>query len=117
MSRAKKEPSDGEAMPEPSRSIDDVIATFKDEWILLRITALDENHAPAQGQVLAHSPSRKAISRRLAKEPKPSELPPGAARPSYYIFHAHQRIRTREGLTEVLERFNREESDKIRWPW
>jgi hypothetical protein len=43
-------------------SIDEAEERFALEWVLFKVTGLDDDHAPSHGYVLAHSKSRKKIS-------------------------------------------------------
>lgn len=74
----------------------------------MRVTGRDQYHAPERGIVLAHSPSRAAISAVLALEPRRWELPPGVPVPSYYTFNAFPRTRPAETIEEARARFARQ---------
>ena len=74
----------------PRMTMDEVIAAWEGEWVLMRVLAFDLTGWPYYGEVVAHSPSRAAISEALAGEPRPS--PPGAT--PYYIFKANPRTRS-----------------------
>jgi hypothetical protein len=56
----------------------------------MKITAFDEWHGPARGIVLAHGPSREAVSDRLALEPP---WQPGSPCQPYYTFKAYPFVR------------------------
>jgi hypothetical protein len=40
---------------------------YKDEWVLIEYTKLDEELNVVEGEVIAHSPSRDEIYRQLVK--------------------------------------------------
>lgn len=73
----------------PSVSIDEAIAAYSGEWILLRILSYDEYHVPTRGEVIAHG-SNRDIRRALA------QIPPRSRRAGvqYYLFSASPRART-----------------------
>ena len=85
-------------------TFDETVESFADEWILMLVTDFDEDHIPARGRVLAHSRSRTQISKVLARQPRPSQVPVEAGNGPYYIFVAYPRIRSGEELRQVLER-------------
>ncbi|HTE84387.1 MAG TPA: hypothetical protein VK821_06625 [Dehalococcoidia bacterium] len=87
----------------PELTLEETEERFRGDWVLMKVSAYDEFHEPSRGIILAHYKSRKRISAALALEPRPSQLPPGAARPEYYIFKAMRRIRTGEEWRAVIE--------------
>jgi hypothetical protein len=74
----------------PLMTMDEVIATWQDEWVLMRVLAFDLDRWPYYGEIIAHSPDRRSISDALAGEPRWS--PPGST--PYYIFNAFPRVRS-----------------------
>ena len=44
----------------------DIIARYEGEWLLVRVTAHDEDHWPAKSRVLVHAPRQEDIVRALA---------------------------------------------------
>ena len=72
-------------------SMAEVIERYPREWILMRVTAFDEQQWPSHGHVLAHSPARAAITARLAEEPIPAVLSPDQP---CYVFKANLRARS-----------------------
>ena len=91
-------------------SIDEVVARFEGEWVLLEITAVEEGW-PSRGRVVAHGksgPVHKALQQRL----QPAGRPDGG----YYIFQANRRIRTGAELRERLEELSRT-GDVRAWRW
>jgi hypothetical protein len=69
-------------------TVDEVIARYAGERILMKVTEFDEYGWPQRGYVLAHSPDRRAILRALKREPRRDQLPPDAPRLPYYSFRA-----------------------------
>jgi hypothetical protein len=80
---------DGELM-----TVKEAIAKFHGEWVLMKVTAYDEDHWPSEGYVIAHSPERGKISKALALEPPRGSLPPDVPRLRYYPFLAYPRARS-----------------------
>ncbi len=65
-------PTPGTARAErPLMTVEEVIATWQGEWVLMRVLAFDLRGWPCYGEVIAHSPDRAAISDALAEEPRP----------------------------------------------
>ena len=87
--RADRKPAE----PPAERTVDETIALYRDEWILMKVSGFDEDGWPERGLVLAHSPHRGDISKALAKEPPRSERPPDAPYEPYYIYNAFPRGR------------------------
>lgn len=87
------------------QTIDEIIAMHHGEWILLKVTEVDEYQDPAKGVVLAHSLRRSDISEVLRKEPPRSALPVGTPVPSYYTFNAFPRVRRNETFEQASARF------------
>ena len=71
----------------PLMTVDEVIAAWEGEWVLMRVLAFDLRRWPYYGEIVTHAASRSAISDALAKEPRPD--PPGST--PYYIFNAFPR--------------------------
>ena len=74
-------------------TVDETIARYRGDWILMKVTGFDEDGWPGQGYVLAHSPRRGDISKALTKEPPRAERSPDAPYDPYYIFKAFPRFR------------------------
>lgn len=87
------------------QTIDEVIALHHGEWVLLKVTVLNEHQEPAKGLVLAHSSRRSAITEALRKEPPRSAQPPDVPPPSYYTFNAFPRVRPGETFEQASARF------------
>ena len=87
-------------------SVDEVIARYHGEWILLLVTRFDERFNPVQGVVVAHSPDRQQVSAALRREPPRAALP--ASKPSghYYTFKAFPRVHVGETDEQAEARFN-----------
>ena len=83
---------------------DRVIARHYGEWVLYQVTEWDETERPVLGYLIAHSPSRAAISEALAKEPLRSKAPDAPYRP-YYTFFARPEARVGESIEEARARF------------
>lgn len=77
----------------PLRTVEETITLHGGEWILMKVTAFDEDGWPERGLVLAHSPHRSDISEALRKEPPRSPQPPEAPYEPYYIYNAFPRHR------------------------
>jgi len=75
------------------RLVDEAIALYRGQWILMKVTANDGDNMPAKGYVLAHSPRRADISKALAKEPPRSAVAGDAPSQPYYVFKAYPRLR------------------------
>jgi hypothetical protein len=92
---------------------EEAIAWFYGEWVLSKIMAFDQWHGPARILVLAHGPSREAMSDRLALEP-PRQ--PDAPYQPYYTFKAYPYKRPDETMDEARARFRaqREAVEEIR---
>src|SRR5262249_50521995 len=74
-------------------SVNEAIARFRGEWVLLKVTEYDEDYWPSRGYMIAHSPDRDAISEAI---PLRSQEPtmPDAPRQPYYVFLAYPRVRS-----------------------
>ena len=83
---------------------DRVIARYYGEWVLYQITKWDDTHRPELGYLIAHSPSRAAISEALAKEPLRSKAPDAPYRP-YYTFFARPEARVGESIEDARQKF------------
>ena len=81
-------------MPEPPQvansqvlSMEEIVRRHRGAWVLMQVTALDANHHPAAGLVLASSSRRDAITKALLRQPR-------TPRVHYYIFVANPRVRS-----------------------
>jgi len=97
-------------------SYDEIVKRYPAQWILLEVTGEDEHRNPSEGYVLAHSRSRGRINQALAKEPRPSELPPDAPQPLYCIFQAYPRVYSGKALAEIIARWEAEGEPRGRLP-
>ncbi|HVX30182.1 MAG TPA: hypothetical protein VHA53_06850 [Nitrolancea sp.] len=79
-------------------SVDEVIASYEGEWILLRITEYDERHRVTRGAVIVHDPDNEKIWDMWAK--LKNESPDSDD--CYFIFQARPVIRTEKELLEFL---------------
>ena len=79
--------------PPVERTVEETIALYRDEWILMKVLGFDKDGWPERGLVVAHSPRRGDISKALAKEPPRSERAPDAPYEPYYIYNAFPRGR------------------------
>ena len=90
-------------------SVDDVSALYNGEWVLMKVTGLDEQHHITHGQVLHHSPSRKEISRYVRRSRRQD---PHA---HLYIFPGGTRTVSGEQLREMLAKAAKEDYMNARW--
>jgi hypothetical protein len=87
-------PSEAEQSAGTLMTMNEAIARFHGEWVLMKVTEYDADHWPSKGYVIAHSPKREGISEALALEPPRGLLPPDAPRLRYYVFLAYPRVRS-----------------------
>jgi hypothetical protein len=73
-------------------SIEEAIARYPDQWVLMKVIDRDNRHQPARGYVLAHSFDEKDVNAVLAREPPLVALPPEKRTHSYYVFNAYPRV-------------------------
>ncbi len=99
----RTEPAEGNEAFECS--FEEAIALYYGEWVLFKILEFDEDWEPVRGLVVAHSPSRAAISEAFAREPPRSAIPADAPYQPYYTFNAFPRLRIGETLEEGKTRF------------
>jgi hypothetical protein len=97
--------SSGSGPTNPHLSVDEVIARYPGEWILMRVTAYEQGW-PSRGHVLAHSHSRQEVSHVWSLWLTASSEADGPL----YMFDAYPVIRTGDelwaslnGLWEVSE--------------
>lgn len=86
-------------------AVDEAIARYDGQWVLMKVTERDADQLPVKGHVLAHSTNRDEISAVLAKEPPPSAFLPDAPHRPYYTFRAYPRIRSGPEYDEAMRRF------------
>jgi hypothetical protein len=92
-------------------SIDEMIARYPGEWIVMRVTEYDERHLPARGALIAHTSSRREAQRIWGDEIPRSK--PGDGR--LYLFDAYPRITTGEELRKSLAELAAQ-PDPVPWP-
>jgi hypothetical protein len=101
-------------LSEPPSSLDEIIATYAGEWVLLRVTAFDEDRFPTHGHVLAHGSSQKRVVHKLVKFAGEDREDSGA---EYYLFSAFPRARPGEEVRQALREIDEEDYvDPFRWP-
>jgi hypothetical protein len=102
----------------PPVSMSDIIATYPDEWILLRVTAYDEDQIPSEGYVVGHWPATKASDRQISRVLEQVLSTPNKPEMSYYLFQACDRVRTGDELRRVLAAAAADEgAASARWQW
>ncbi len=93
-------------------SIDEVIARYPGQWILMQVTA-SENGWPSRGYLLAHGDSYEEVCQ--ARSTRLRMLAPGEG--LLYLFDAYPPIRTGEELGRSLQELREQEDfDPFRWP-
>ena len=80
-------------------SLDKIIARFRGEWVLMRVTGHDEEHWPSEGYVLAHAPTQGALLEAEEKAPQPIAGQP------YYAFFAEPFITSGPIYEAEVKRF------------
>jgi hypothetical protein len=63
-----REPGSAAGVPKEHREplpIDEIYPKYPHEWVVVKVTAVDEHQRISHGQVLAHSASRKKVSKAL----------------------------------------------------
>src|SRR5437868_1480758 len=80
-------------------SIDEAIARYPGEWIVLQVTGYDQNHIISHGIVLAHTSSYDEAQKIMFSLPFPPP-PPGGP---YYIREGYPQIRTGAELRQALK--------------
>jgi hypothetical protein len=87
---------------------------YPKEWVLLRVTAFDQDRFPTHGHVLAHGSSHKRVAHKLAKFGVEAGPETGT---HFYLLSASARARPGEELRQALREFDQEEGvDPFRWP-
>jgi hypothetical protein len=87
------------------QTIAEIVAQYSGEWVLMRVTGYDENHWPATGFVVAHSPDEEALS--TASIPAPYSGPESADTlgQRLYFFRAVPRIRSGPAYDDAAAKF------------
>jgi hypothetical protein len=93
-------------------SIDEVIARYPGQWIVMRVTEYDERHLPARGVLIAHARSRRAAARIWGDEIPRTK--PGEGVLS--LFDAYPRITTGEEARRSLAELRDQGDPPGRWP-
>jgi hypothetical protein len=97
-SKAMREVEDLEAdCVSQAVTIDEAIAQFPGQWILMKVTAFDQHRIVSHGEILAHGSNRE-MSRALSK----ILPPPGSLSSPYYLFSASPRARNGTELRAAL---------------
>ena len=68
-------------------SVEEAMAAYPDQWILMRVTACNEYDAPTHGIVVATDPSRDGIQPAVMEH----LLAARVTGSRYYVFFAHTR--------------------------
>jgi hypothetical protein len=69
MTKRNQKPTVAQSDAPESMSVDEAIARFTGEWVLMQVTRFDEVQIPCEGVILTHSPRREDISSVLARQP------------------------------------------------
>jgi len=79
-------------------SVDEAVARYPGEWMLLRVTARDQAGVPAGGVPVVHGPTRESVQQAtldaLRARTDPAE--------EYYLFSGYRRVRSGEVWQVVL---------------
>jgi len=63
MANQQRKASDMSYDTAPERPIDEIVACYTGEWVVIKVTGVDEAGAINRGQLVEHSPSRTKITR------------------------------------------------------
>ena len=80
-------------------SLDEALAQYHGEWVLMEVTAFDHHKAPSHGVVIAHEISHKRVCRILEKVARSNQDTPDIC---YYLFSAYPRVSTGDEMRKVL---------------
>jgi hypothetical protein len=94
-------------------SLDEVTARYPGDWILLRVTACDEDGIPSAGHVVGRWADTPANDRRIARALSEVLEPAGEPDEQYYRFQAYPRIRTGEAMRKALAEAAEDASEGI----
>ncbi|HEY7062689.1 MAG TPA: hypothetical protein VII06_14510 [Chloroflexota bacterium] len=90
--------------------MDEVIARYPGDWVLLQVTGHDEDGIPSEGRVVRHWPDTRANDSRISRALSDILEAEAPAENRYYLFQAYPRIRSgeafREALAQVAEDFS-----------
>lgn len=86
--------------PAPHMSFDEACAHFDGEWVVMQVTAFDQDRWPSYGYVIAHDRSHGKVYKRLEK----AYFGPREPDTCFYVFHAAPYCRTGDEVREALER-------------
>ena len=97
------------SLPDAPISVDEAADLYPGEWILMKLTAYDENRLPAAGWILAHGKTRRSINKTFVKALE-EDLNPALP---YYIFQGYHYLRTGERWQEVLDKLAYSEDNGV----
>ncbi|HEY7036109.1 MAG TPA: hypothetical protein VH482_32550 [Thermomicrobiales bacterium] len=86
-------------------TIDEAIARFQGEWVLMKVTAVDEHHWPSQGYVIVHSSEEQDLVEAIKRERREHDLPSDTPRLPYYSFRAYPQVTTGPSFDTALRQF------------
>lgn len=87
-------------LPSETLTLEEIVERYRDKWILLRVTELDDRHEPTAGQIVAVSDRHHVVWNKLAKmQDQRGGKQPG----SYYVFQAFPRIHSGAAWKAILE--------------
>lgn len=97
--RILKKPAEAATADLETVSVDEAAILHDGQWILMKVTELDDNRLPFKGIVVAHDRSRAKIAERHIAEITP-EREAGAR---YYVFEGVPYVRTGAQLQEAIK--------------
>src|SRR6266508_292831 len=80
-------------------TLEEIIARFRGEGVLMRVTEHDEDHWPAKGYLMAHASSQQAILEDQERAPRATVGQP------YYTCFAQPDITSGAEYEEAVQRF------------
>ena len=86
----------------PALSLDEVIARYPGDWILLQVTSHDEDRIPSAGHIVGRWADTPANDRRISLALSAVLEAAGEPDEQYYLFQAYPRIRTGEAMRQAL---------------
>jgi hypothetical protein len=93
-------------------SMDEVIARYPDQWIVMRVTGSGQHNVPREGQIVARAPSFAEGSRLLTQCQARAD-PPGSR---YHLFLAQRHPLPGDQLRQRIAELMTQGDPPGRWP-
>lgn len=86
-------------------TVTEAIDRFRGDWVLMKVTEMDDHHWPSNGYVLGHSSEEQELIEAMKRERREDESPSNSPRSPYFTFRAFPKVTSGPSFDAALRKF------------